>query len=165
MVYGNALSQHPAGLDLVYTRDVPGSSSSTSLTYLGTLPSTVANGQNTGNLCDFGNVTFLFSVFSFRIFRFSFHLNFRIFRFLFRIFRFLFFFRFCSVISRIEFGHITWATGAGCGFLSDCNLVGKSMFGANKSMLRKHWKTQKGEKWKTGFWKTGFGHSRHDSFV
>ena len=152
VVYGNALSQHPAGFDLVYTRDVPGSSSSTSLKYLGTLPGTLANSHNTGILCDFGNVTFRFFCFSFRIFRFLFRLNFSIFRFLCRVFRFLFRFfpflfrHFVPSFSRVEFGHITWATGAGCGFLSDCNLVGESLFGANKGMLQKHWKNPKRRK-------------------
>ena len=100
VVYGNALSQHPAGLDLVYTRDVPGSSSGTSLTYLGTLPGTVANGQNTGNLCDFGNVTFRFFRFFVPYFPFFVPPKFPYFPFFvpyfpFFLFRFL---RFCSVI-------------------------------------------------------------------
>ena len=85
--------------------------------------------------------------FSFRIFRFLFRPNFRIFRSVFRfLFRFSFFPFLFRLFSRIEFGHITWATGAGCGFLSDCNVIGESLFGADKSKLRKHRKNPKRRK-------------------
>ena len=140
VVYGNAPSQHPAGLDLGYTRDVPGSSPGTSLTYPGALPNTVANGQNTGNFCDFGNAKFrffFFSVFVRSALFFSFRLNFHLFRFFCCLFRFF---------SRAGFSHITWATGAGCGFLSHCNVIGESLFGADNSMLRKHWENPKRRK-------------------
>ena len=50
------------------------------------------------------------------------------------------FFVFVLFFSSIEFGQITWATGAGCDFLSDCNVNGECFFGADKSMFRKHWK-------------------------
>ena len=49
---------------------------------------------------------------------------------------------------RIEFGQMRWATGAGSGFLSDCNAVWESLFGTAKKMLRKQ-KPKKREKWKT----------------
>ena len=99
VVYGNAPSQHPAGLDLGYTRDVvPGSSSSTSLTYLGTIPSTVANGQNTRNFYEFGNAKFLFLRFFFLPIPFFRSAQISVFSvFLFRFFVFVPFF--CPVVS------------------------------------------------------------------
>ena len=110
----------------MYTRDVLGSSSGTSLTT--SVPSQVP--------------------FSFRLFRFFVPPKFPYFPFLFRIFYLFcsFFSVLCRFFSRVEFGHIMWATGAGCGFLSDCNVIGESLFGADKSMLRKHWKNPKRRK-------------------
>ena len=106
VVYESAPSQHSAELYLGH-QDVPGSNSSKlrDLSDATSAPSQVpfANGQDTGNFCDFGHVKFRFFFFFVPNLPFSFRLNCRIFRF------FCFVSPFCSVFSRIEFGHITWA--------------------------------------------------------
>ena len=52
-------------------------------------------------------------------------------------------FRLCSVSLWAELTQAGWEAGAACGSLSTCREVGESSFGADSSMLQKHWKTQK----------------------
>ena len=60
--------------------------------------------------------------------------------------------------SRIEFGHITWQLELAAVSFQTAIWLGSPCLELTRACSGNTGKIQKGEKWKTGFWKTGFGH-------